>query len=299
MTEITLKQGTGAPASGDLVEGEIAVDTTTLTLYAKDSFVGFVAKVGSGDFLALDGSNAMSGDIDLVSAHTVKNVSEPVDDHDVATKLYVDSLSQSAGYDDTRIQGELDQEILDRQAADQSIQDQIDDLDLTGETPVTIGENPPSNPEEGQLWFCSLVGSEGLFCYSNDPNDPTVGYWFEIVGAKGEDGADGSGGGASDWASITGKPTEFTPEAHTHVIADVTGLQDALDNAGEVEEAPEDGSQYARQDAGWVPVQAGSSIVFTLPVTTRTGALQLPLTPDGLKLAVMTRGGEIELPLAA
>lgn len=32
-----------------------------------------------------------------------------------------------------------------------------------------------------------------------------------------------------DWAEITGKPTEFPPAAHTHAIADVTGLQAALD----------------------------------------------------------------------
>jgi len=31
------------------------------------------------------------------------------------------------------------------------------------------------------------------------------------------------------WNSLTGKPTSFTPSAHTHVIADTTGLQAALD----------------------------------------------------------------------
>ena len=45
MTEITLKKGTGAPASNDLVEGELAIDTTTITLYAKDSLFGFVSRV--------------------------------------------------------------------------------------------------------------------------------------------------------------------------------------------------------------------------------------------------------------
>lgn len=37
-----------------------------------------------------------------------------------------------------------------------------------------------------------------------------------------------SGGGAVAWADITGKPTTFTPSAHTHVTADVTGLDTAL-----------------------------------------------------------------------
>lgn len=32
-----------------------------------------------------------------------------------------------------------------------------------------------------------------------------------------------------DWSSITGKPATFAPSAHSHAIADVTGLQAALD----------------------------------------------------------------------
>jgi hypothetical protein len=31
------------------------------------------------------------------------------------------------------------------------------------------------------------------------------------------------------YSSLSGIPTEFTPAAHTHVIGDVTGLQNALD----------------------------------------------------------------------
>lgn len=36
-------------------------------------------------------------------------------------------------------------------------------------------------------------------------------------------------GGNPAWADITGKPTEFTPAAHTQAISTITGLQDALD----------------------------------------------------------------------
>jgi hypothetical protein len=36
------------------------------------------------------------------------------------------------------------------------------------------------------------------------------------------------GGGSSAWGDITGKPTEFPPEAHTHPTSDVTGLDTAL-----------------------------------------------------------------------
>ena len=38
-----------------------------------------------------------------------------------------------------------------------------------------------------------------------------------------------SGGGPVEWSAITGKPSTFTPATHTHAIADVTGLQTALD----------------------------------------------------------------------
>jgi hypothetical protein len=37
------------------------------------------------------------------------------------------------------------------------------------------------------------------------------------------------GGGSVAWGDVTGKPSTFTPSAHTHAIADVTGLQTALD----------------------------------------------------------------------
>lgn len=39
----------------------------------------------------------------------------------------------------------------------------------------------------------------------------------------------GGAGGAVAWVDVTGKPTTFTPSAHGHVIADVVGLQTALD----------------------------------------------------------------------
>ena len=43
------------------------------------------------------------------------------------------------------------------------------------------------------------------------------------------------GGGTVDsvaWEDVTGKPSTFPPSTHQHAISDVTGLQDALDNAG-------------------------------------------------------------------
>lgn len=47
---------------------------------------------------------------------------------------------------------------------------------------------------------------------------------FEYIGSNG-----GGGGGPVDWESIENKPEEFPPEPHIHEIAQVTGLQAALD----------------------------------------------------------------------
>jgi hypothetical protein len=58
------------------------------------------------------------------------------------------------------------------------------------------------------------------------------------AGATGPQGPAGAAG-ASAWADITGKPSTFTPSAHTHAIADTTGLQAALDG-----KAPTDSPQF-------------------------------------------------------
>ena len=42
---------------------------------------------------------------------------------------------------------------------------------------------------------------------------------------------------AAPWSGITGKPSTFTPSYHTHIIADVTGLQTALDGKADTSHA--------------------------------------------------------------
>jgi protein involved in polysaccharide export with SLBB domain len=99
------------------------------------------------------------------------------------------------------------------------------------------------------------------------------------------------------WDDITSKPTEFPPADHTHVIAEVTDLQDALDDKADADHTHEIADVNGLQDA--LDNAGGDAPTYTLPVALRSGDAQLPLTLDGAKLAVMTRGGELELPLAA
>jgi hypothetical protein len=69
--------------------------------------------------------------------------------------------------------------------------------------------------------------------------NPTVGYGVFVVETDADRGKFGDGltayndlpyfAGEATWASLSGKPATFAPSAHTHVFADVTGLQAALD----------------------------------------------------------------------
>ena len=50
--------------------------------------------------------------------------------------------------------------------------------------PVVISDDPPASPEEGDLWYSSKVGDEGLYCWDGE-------VWFEAGGANGADGENG------------------------------------------------------------------------------------------------------------
>lgn len=52
------------------------------------------------------------------------------------------------------------------------------------------------------------------------------------------------------WAQVTGKPTTFAPSAHTHEIADVNGLQGALDDKLDSADALEIGTTATTAKAG-------------------------------------------------
>jgi len=89
VTEITLKKGKGRPKVSDLTYGEVAIDEESLTLWGKSTLGGAVARVGLGDYLALDGTNKMDANID-VDGFTVTNLRLPTDDGDAVNKQYVD-----------------------------------------------------------------------------------------------------------------------------------------------------------------------------------------------------------------
>lgn len=105
----------------------------------------------------------------------------------------------------------------------------------TGLTPqISIGEVDTGLPDE-----------PAQVSISGTPEKPLL--YFKIPQGK---------TGASDWDDITGKPSEFPPEYHTHEVADVTGLSSRLNDIEDITDYTKD---YIRE--------RGSSGIWTWEVT--------------------------------
>ena len=73
---------------------------------------------------------------------------------------------------------------------------------------IAVGDNPPSNPETGALWFDSSVAKTYIYY-----NDGSSSQWVQLNPSGGSDGADGqnaTGGGES--------PIIYTEPATSHVL---------------------------------------------------------------------------------
>lgn len=90
------------------------------------------------------------------------------------------------------------------------------------------------------------------------------------------------------YASLTGKPTTFTPAAHTHVVADVTGLQAALDvkvdqagarNAISVTTTGTGSASYTAS-TGVINIPSTITRTYTNPTRTLNAAFQISATRD-------------------
>lgn len=73
------------------------------------------------------------------------------------------------------------------------------------------------------------------------------------------------------------------------------------DHNAEIEYTDPNGSVWDWNGVGWVrqcACSGGGNVVLLLPVTTRSGSLQLPLNQSGDAVPVSLRSGPSELPLS-
>jgi hypothetical protein len=197
-TQIQLRRDTSAnwsSANPVLAEGEIGMDMTV------NAF-----KVGDG-VSAWDDIDYAGTDISL---------------DDYYTKVEADDAFQPKG-DYLTDFVEEDPTVPDHVKG--ITQDDIDGWNAGGSggsgSSVHIGDTPPENPEEGQLWQSSASGDEGLYCW-----DGSV--WFEVAGANGADGADGNiqdgaADGSQDGIIATWDSADDQWQPNDAVTVDATG----------------------------------------------------------------------------
>lgn len=129
-------------------------------------------------------------------------------------------------------------------------------------------------------------------------NKTTLDKFGESDGALTFNGQPVGGGtaGSVAWEDVTGKPSAFPPDTHQHAISDVTGLQDALDNAGAVKTV----NGVGPDESGNVVLTARADLEFTsaslsaniLTVENATIAGLVVLDADGMQqLPEITQSG--------
>lgn len=217
-----------------------------------------------------DEFDAIAGNLDLLSQIDIDgdgNVNIPPE--------LIDGLVDALGGKADQI--DLEAEIAARIAGDKSLQDQINALDPDGDRTVDWNEIE-GKPAEFPPAAHNHDGD-----YLKTETDPTVPDHVKAITTDDIDNwnAGGSGsGGASTWDELTGKPTEFPPEAHnqdwstitntpseyppeahTHKQGDVDGLElrleaieDSITSGGGFVDAPNDGKLYGRQSEAWAEV---------------------------------------------
>jgi hypothetical protein len=136
------------------------------------------------------------------------------------------------------------------------LEEKVDAIDPDGGSAVSWGEIE-NKPTEFPPATHNHDGD-----YLKTETDPTVPAHVKSITQTDIDSWNAGGsGGASTWDELTGKPTEFPPEAHTHEQSEVDGLETRLDaiedsitSGGGFVDAPDDGKLYGRQSENWAEV---------------------------------------------
>lgn len=135
----------------------------------------------------------------------------------------------------------------------------------------TVVELPKSSNKIGDVWHVAEDGNE----YAWD------GTQWEALGSLMNVSV--------DWNDITGKPSKFTPETHTHAVGDVNGLQDALDGKAN--------SSHTHNYAG--SASPGGSANSAVKLDTSAGTATQPVYFSGGKPVATTHSLAASVPANA
>lgn len=238
-TKIYLKHGTGVPGDSDITgPGEVAIDIQNKIIYTKDL---------NGDVISL-GADITNAVIDWNQLDNVPTEFPPS-----AHFHGYDDITQSGNDTDTQT---LTKEIADILAAIADIESDLGALqgqlafggtaDMSTGTITSVTDagtdkgfsegnipNPPPAGSENIYFICEKAGTFNSEVFNS-------GDWLVSEGGtSGWTGVHFDATVSVDWNQVGNKPTEFPPEDHFHVISDVTGLQDALDDKPDIDHTHE------------------------------------------------------------
>jgi len=223
-TKIYIKHGSGAPSDADIAgAGELAIDIQNKLIYTKDI---------AGNVIAL-GADIASSTIDWSQLNNVPTEFPPEQHDHVYTEI-----SDGAGTT-------LDVDLADINTALAELSAAVDALEgnlayggtvdcalntITSTTQTAIDKGfsvgsiptPPPTDSEGVYFIVEKGGDFDGVTYNS-------GDWLISEGASGWQAVHFDATVSVTWDQIGGKPTEFPPSDHFHVISDVTNLQTALD----------------------------------------------------------------------
>lgn len=233
-TKIYIKHGTGAPADGDIAgTGELAIDMTNKLIYTKDL---------AGNVVAL-GADVASSTIDWSQLDNVPTEFPPEQHDHVYTEIN-DGAGTTLDVDLADINTALSQMQQDIEAlegnlafggtVDMSLSTITAVTDLASDKGFAVGNIPTPPPTDSDnVYF--IVEKGGDF----DGDTYNSGDWFVSEGDSGWTAVHFDATVAVTWDQVGGKPTEFPPEDHTHVMADITDLQAALDDKADLDHVHE------------------------------------------------------------
>ena len=216
MTTIVSKHGIGKPTDSDLETGEIAIDIQGHVIYTKDGN-GQIVKLGDGEALSKVEWDAILN----------KPTEFPPGDHN---------------HDQSEIDG-LEQALIDINVNITEIESEIGAIATTlafgGSFSAATGlivKSAKEGLEAGQpIPDASGLENTFIICMQagSNPVDMQEGDWLVSNGTDWVPITYSSGSaGSVAWDNVQGKPdfdSLYAPIDHEHEIADVNGLQDALD----------------------------------------------------------------------
>jgi len=233
-TKIFIKHGSGAPSADDLHgSGELAIDMTNKLIYTKDL---------NNNVVAL-GADIASSDISWDQLTDVPTEFPP----EAHEHNYTEINDGAGGTLNVKLD-DIDAILLDMQADIAALEGNLafgGTVDMTTDTITSLTDastdkgfalgNIPTPPPTGSESIYFIVEKGGDF----GGEEYNSGDWLVSQGDSGWSSVNFDATVTVTWDEIGGKPTEFPPEAHTHVMADITDLQTALDDKAEADHTHE------------------------------------------------------------